>query len=75
MKCSRCQNESRPNQRTCRDCHAENERDRRAQSRNRLVRIESLLVQQNDELAELREAVRKAPHRIEPTTTEARRLA
>lgn len=40
LKCSHCHTRTaRPKQRTCRECHAENERGRRARARTAVPRV------------------------------------
>lgn len=68
MKCSRCSADARPNQRLCLHCHAEAQKGYRADSRDRLVRIESML----EILLDERKPARKAFAR---TAAEIRRRA
>ena len=61
--CSRCRmNARRDGQRTCADCHAAQERDRRAERKAEFSRLRSI----EDKLLELLAEGRKGPKAAEP---------
>jgi RimJ/RimL family protein N-acetyltransferase len=70
--CSTCRRQPRRDgQRTCADCHAANERARRAERKAEFTRLRSI----EDKLLELLAEGRKGPKRAEPTRQEERKHA